>query len=60
MKMQAQPILNPMVFVTDENDPKFRAHIARRAKEASDPKKRLPLGALKKRLAKYSKKSVHA
>jgi hypothetical protein len=46
-------ILDPMVFVRDENDPAFRAHIIRRAQEAADPKNRLPLTALKDRLAKY-------
>jgi hypothetical protein len=50
--MKIQPILNPDVFVKDENDPAFRAHIARRAKEAASSKNRLPLSELKKHLAK--------
>ncbi len=38
--MKFYSTLNPMVFVKDENDPAFRAHIIRRAKEAVDPKNR--------------------
>jgi hypothetical protein len=49
-----------MVFVRDETTPEFRAHIARRAQEATDPKNRLPLSELKKNLAKYQRKSVNA
>jgi hypothetical protein len=52
--MKTQPKLNPMVFVRDENSSEFRAHIARRAKEASDPKNRLPISDLKKRLAQHN------
>jgi hypothetical protein len=29
-----ESLLNPMVFVKDENDPKFVAHIERRVKKA--------------------------
>jgi hypothetical protein len=58
--MKTQRILNPNVFVKDENDPAFRAHIARRAKEAADPKNRLPLSELKKHLAKRTSKIVKA
>jgi len=43
-----------MVFVKDENSLEIRAHIVRRAKEAADPKNRLPISDLKKRLARYS------
>jgi len=50
--MKTQPRLNPMVFVKDENSSEFRAHILRRAKEAANPKNRLPLSELKKRLTK--------
>ena len=55
-----QRILNPNVFVKNENDPAFRAHILRRAKEAEDPKNRLPLSELKKHLAKHNSKIVNA
>ena len=55
---ELKSILNPMVFVKDENDPAFRAHIIQRAKEASDPKNRLPVSELKNRLAKYREKST--
>ena len=58
--MKSRPTLNPMVFVRDETTPEFRAHIARRAQEATDPKNRLPLSELKKNLAKYQRKSVNA
>ncbi|MFT8357909.1 hypothetical protein [Bifidobacterium aquikefiri] len=54
MKQQT-PTLNPMVFVKDENDPKFQTHLERRAKIADDPKNRLPLSKLKKRLAKFQR-----
>jgi hypothetical protein len=43
-----------MVFVKNENSPEFHAHILRRAKEAADPKNRLSLSELKKRLAKHN------
>jgi hypothetical protein len=50
-----------MVFVRDENDPKFRAHMIRRAQEATDQKNRLPLSELKNRLEKYQKHpTLHA
>jgi len=48
-------LLNPMVFVKDENDPTFREHILRRAQEAANPKNRLSVSELKKRLAKYQR-----
>jgi hypothetical protein len=48
-------LLNPMVFVKDENDPEFVAHILRRAQEAAKPENRLPLSDLKKRLAKFQR-----
>jgi hypothetical protein len=51
-------ILDPMVFVKDENDPAFRAHMIHRAQEAADPKNRLPLSALKGRLAKYQSRAT--
>jgi hypothetical protein len=57
---KAQTLLNPMVFVRDENDPEFKAHILRRAEEAKDPKNRLPLVELKKQLAKYRRKPARA
>jgi len=50
--------LNPMVFVKDENDPAFRAHLIQRAQKAADPDNRLPLSALKERLAKYQKQAA--
>lgn len=50
--MKTHPRLNPMVFVKDENSSEFRDHILRRAKEAANPKNRLPLSELKKRLTK--------
>ena len=53
-----RPILNPMVFVKDENDPAFRAHIVRRAQEAADPRNRLPLSELRERLAKYQRNTT--
>jgi hypothetical protein len=52
--MKTQHTLNPMLFVKDENSPEFRAYIVRRAKEAADPKNRLPISDLKKRLARYN------
>lgn len=55
-----KPILNPMVFVKDENSAEFRAHIALRAKEADNPKNRLPLSDLKKRLARHNGKLASA
>ncbi len=58
--MKTQPTLNPMVFVKDENSPEFRAHIAQRAKEAADPKNRLPISDLKKRLARYNGNTANA
>jgi hypothetical protein len=58
--MKVSPILNPNVFVKDENDPAFQAHIIRCAKEANDPNNRLPLSELKKRLAKHSSKIINA
>jgi hypothetical protein len=58
--MKVQPILNPLVFVKDENSPEFRAHIVRRAKEAANPKNRLPISDLKKRLARYNGNTANA
>lgn len=58
--MKTSRILNPNVFVKDERDPAFQAHIARRAKEAADPRNRLPLSELKKRLAKHNSKTANA
>ncbi len=58
--MKARIKLNPMVFVRDESAPEFRAHIARRAKEAANPEHRLPLSELKKKLAKHTRKPVNA
>ena len=55
---KTKPILNPVVFVKDENDPAFRAHIIQRAEEASDPRNRLPVSELKSRLAKYKKQHI--
>lgn len=58
ISMKTPPTLNPMVFVKDENSSEFRAHILRRSKEAADPKNRLPLSELKKRLAKHGGNSL--
>jgi 5'-3' exonuclease len=58
--MKKQPTLNPMLFVKDEKSPEFRAHIIRRAKEAADPKNRLPISDLKKRLARYNGNTANA
>jgi hypothetical protein len=58
--MKVQPILNPLVFVKDENSPEFRAHIVRRAKEAANPQNRLPISDLKKRLARYNGNTANA
>jgi hypothetical protein len=58
--MKVEPILNPLVFVKDENSPEFRAHIVRRAKEAANPKNRLPISDLKKRLARYNGNTANA
>jgi hypothetical protein len=60
MIMKTQSKLNPMVFVRDENSSEFRAHIARRAKEAANPKNRLPISDLKKRLARHNAHSANA
>jgi hypothetical protein len=46
------------VINVDENSPEFRAHIARRAQEATDPKNRLPLSELKKQLEQRRKQLV--
>jgi hypothetical protein len=59
--MKTQPILNPMVFVKDENSPEFRAHMIRRAQEATDPKNRsknLSVAEAREHLARYRKNSV--
>lgn len=58
--MKTQSGLNPIVFVKDENSLEFRAHIVRRAKEAADPKNRLPISDLKKRLARYNGNTANA
>jgi len=58
--MKEDQILNPSIFVRDENDPKFRAHILQRAEEAKSSKNRLPLSELKKRLSKYRRNPVNA
>lgn len=58
--MKTRPALNPMVFVKDENSPEFRAHIVHRAKEAANPKNRLPISDLKKRLARYNGNTANA
>jgi hypothetical protein len=58
--MKMQSVLNPMVFVKDENSPEFRAHIAQRAKEVADPKNRLPISDLKKRLARHNGSTANA
>lgn len=53
--------LNPMVFVKDENDPEFRAHLLRRLKEAEDPKNRnkhMSIDQVKERLMKNHIKRV--
>ena len=59
--MKLRPTLNPMVFVKDENDPAFRAHIISRAKEAVDPKNRsknLSVTEAKALLAKHHRKLI--
>jgi hypothetical protein len=53
------PTKNNLVFVKDENTQAFREHILQRAEEAKKSENRLPLSALKKRLAKYNQK-IHA
>ncbi|MHB1865208.1 MAG: hypothetical protein ACYCPS_03545 [Candidatus Saccharimonadales bacterium] len=58
--MKPQSTLNPMVFVRDENNPAFRAHVIRRSKEVNDPKNRLQLSELKKRLERHTKKPANA
>jgi hypothetical protein len=59
--MKKRPILNPMVFVKDENDPVFRAYMIKRAKEATDPKNRnknLSVAEAKARITEYRKSLV--
>ncbi|HSW99445.1 MAG TPA: hypothetical protein VLH38_00230 [Patescibacteria group bacterium] len=58
--MKKQSALNPMVFVRDEKSPEFRTYIIRRAKEAAEPKNRLPISDLKKRLARYNGNATNA
>lgn len=53
-------MLNPTVFVTDEKDPVFRAHILKRLEAANDPKRLIPADELKKRLAKRRKQLTNA
>lgn len=60
MENTQKSILNPLVFVKDENDPAFRTHILRRLKEAEQPDNRLPIDLLKKRLARFSRTPADA
>jgi len=52
--------LNPNIFVRDENNPEFRAHLMKRAEEAKNKSNQLPLEELKKRLSKYHKATTNA